>query len=304
VTAHTLLESGAQVTVLDDLRSGSAASVPAAADLVEGDVQDRESVAKVMARGYDAVVHFAASIEAGESMREPERFFDNNTAATLGLLRAVIEAGCDRFLLSSTAAVYGDPEYTPIDEQHPTRPTNAYGESKLLVERALAWLADRGRLHFTALRYFNAAGSGYGLRERHEPETHLIPLALDAAAGTRPALTIFGTDYDTRDGTCVRDYVHVLDLAAAHVRALDRLGGDLPRAINLGSGSGYTVREVIDAVGRATGSQVPCEDGPRRAGDPAVLVASSQLARTALDWEPQLTLDDMVSSARDSRRFD
>ena len=304
VTAHQLVESGADVTVLDNLSAGTRDNVPAGAELVVGDVGDSDLVGKLTAdKGFEACVHFAASIEVGESMRRPERFFANNTAATLRLVEALVDGGCGRFLLSSTAAVYGEPQYTPIDEDHPVAPTNAYGESKLLIERALGWMADRDRIEFAALRYFNAAGADYGQPERHDPETHLIPLALDAVSGARGPLTVFGTDYSTEDGTCVRDYVHITDLARAHVLAVERLGSGIPRAMNLGTGTGYTVRQVLDAVERATGQPVPANDGERRAGDPAVLVASNDRARSALGWEPTKTLNEMVASAYAARRL-
>jgi UDP-glucose 4-epimerase len=302
VTAQQLVESGAEVTVLDDLSAGSRGNVPPAAELVVGDVGDSELVVKLVTdRRFEACVHFAASIEVGESMRYPELYFANNTAATLRLVEALVKTGCGRFLLSSTAAVYGEPHYTPIDEDHPVVPTNAYGESKLLIERALGWMADRGRVEFAALRYFNAAGAAYGQPELHDPETHLIPLALDAASGARGPLTVFGTDYPTDDGTCVRDYIHIADLARAHVLAVEKLGSGIPRAMNLGTGTGFTVRQVLDAVEQVVGRPVPANDGDRRAGDPAVLVASNDRARAALGWEPTKSLQEMVASAHEAR---
>jgi UDP-glucose 4-epimerase len=248
--------------------------------------------------GVDGCLHFAALIEAGESMRRPEMFFQANTAATLTLLRLLVDRGVTRFVLSSTAAVYGDPDRSPIDETAPTAPTNVYGETKLQIERALWWLADLRGLRAAALRYFNAAGATEERGEDHDPETHLIPLVLAAAAGRRDHIAIFGNDYPTRDGTCVRDYIHVADLADAHVRALERLD-DLGTLIcNLGNGEGFTVREVIDAACRVTGVDFPVRVEARRPGDPPTLVAANDRARRLLDWTPRHPdLDDIVASA-------
>ena len=297
-TAAALLEAGHDVVVLDDLRSGAPEAVPAGAELVEGAVEDRDLVARLLTGGVRACVHFAASIEAGESMRRPEAFFANNTAATLRLLETLVTGGVDRFVLSSTAAVYGDPVRTPIQEDDPTVPTNAYGESKLLVERALAWLGRLRGLRWAALRYFNAAGASALRGERHDPETHLIPLVLQVAAGRRHDIAVFGTDYATPDGTCVRDYVHVGDLAAAHVLALAALDTHDRLVCNLGNGAGFSVREVLDSARRVTGHPIPAREEARRPGDPAVLVASSERARALLGWTPRHPdLDDIVASA-------
>jgi UDP-glucose 4-epimerase len=214
-TAAALLDAGHRVVVLDDLRSGHRDAVPGGANFVEGAVEDAATLDDILDQGVEACVHFAASIEAGESMRRPEAFFANNTAGTLRLLDRLVTRGVERFVLSSTAAVYGDPERTPIEEDDPTEPTNAYGESKLLIERALAWIGRLRGLRWAALRYFNAAGATPGRGERHDPETHLVPLLLQVAEGRRPGIAVFGSDYPTPDGTCVRDYVHVADLAAA-----------------------------------------------------------------------------------------
>lgn len=302
-TAAALLAEGHDVVVLDDLSRGHRDLVPAGARFVQGGTHDPEAVAAALAEGVDACLHFAALIEAGESMRMPERFFRVNTAATLELLEHLVAAGVDRFVLSSTAAVYGEPAAIPIAEDAPTVPTNAYGASKLLVEQALPWLGSLRGLRYAALRYFNACGATATRGEAHDPETHLIPLVLAAAAGRRSHIDVYGTDYPTRDGTAVRDYVHVADLAAAHIAALHALEDEPNLICNLGSAHGFTVREVIAAVERVTGLDVPTVDAPRRAGDPAVLVASRDRARDLLGWEPAWTdLDDIVASAWDWHR--
>jgi UDP-glucose 4-epimerase len=295
-----LVERGDRVVVLDDLRQGHLGAVPPGAELVRADIADRRALAEVFAaRRFEAVFHFAALSLVGESMREPLRYCRENLANSLGLAEAAVEAGCLRFVLSSTAALFGDPERTPIDETAPLAPTSAYGDSKLMVERGLAWADGAHGLRSACLRYFNAAGADPGGRigEDHEPETHLIPLAIGAAFGTRPPLTVFGTDYPTPDGTCVRDYVHVTDLADAHLRVLARLEHGSCR-YNLGSGTGYSVREVIEAVERVGGRPVPHHFGERRAGDPAVLVASSERLRRDTGWAPRFgALDDIVRTA-------
>jgi UDP-glucose 4-epimerase len=298
-TAAALLDHGHTVTVLDDLSTGHRDAVPAGAQFVVGDVTDPDAVTPVVAEGgFDACIHFAALIEAGESMRHPERFFTVNTAGTARLLEVLLAHGVDRFVLSSTAAVYGEPERIPIDEDHPLRPTNAYGESKLLVERMLAW---HHRIHGTrtaALRYFNAAGATPGRGERHDPESHLIPLVLQVAAGIRPHISVFGSDYATPDGTAVRDYVHVADLADAHVRAVERLDELGTCTVNLGTGTGFSVREVVEAARRVTGHPIPVVEAPRRPGDPAALVASADQAREVLGWSASITdLDRIVADA-------
>jgi UDP-glucose 4-epimerase len=295
-----LLERDGEVVVLDDLRQGHRAAVPAEAELVTADLADRAAVEAVFAaQRFDAVFHFAALSLVGESMREPLRYLAENPANTLRLADAALRHGCRRFVLSSTAALFGDPERVPIDEEARLAPTNPYGESKLMAERGLAW-ADRVHgLRSAALRYFNAAGADPAGRigEDHEPETHLIPLAIGAALGTRPPLTVFGEDYDTPDGTCIRDYVHVTDLAEAHLRVLERLEEGSCR-YNIGNGAGYSVREVIAAVERVGGRPVPHSIGPRRAGDPAILVASSERLRRETGWSPRFAaLDEIVRTA-------
>ena len=297
-TTARLLAAGHEVVVLDDLSNGHEEAVPAAARLVVGDIADGAALAEALRDGADACVHFAALIEPGESMRTPARFYAANTAKTLLLLERLLDVGVRRFVLSSTAAVYGEPRSVPIVEDDPTDPTNVYGATKLAVEQALAWLARLGHLRYAALRYFNASGATAERGEDHDPESHLIPLVLAAAAGRRAAVGVFGTDYPTRDGTAVRDYIHVDDLADAHVRALAALDRHESLICNLGNGRGFTVREVIAAVERVTGLPVRAQDAPRREGDPAVLVASSERARELLGWVPSHPdLDDIVRSA-------
>jgi UDP-glucose 4-epimerase len=297
-TTAALLQAGHEVVVLDDLSTGHRDAVPAEARFVRGDVTDQAAVAEVVAAGIDACVHFAALIEAGESMRAPERFFAVNTGGSARLLEVLLRHGVDRFVLSSTAAVYGEPDRIPIGEDDTLAPTNAYGESKLLVERMLFWHHRIHGLRTASLRYFNAAGATPGRGERHDPETHLIPLVLQVAAGQRRAVSVFGTDYPTPDGTAVRDYVHVADLADAHVLALEALDDHGQLTCNLGNGTGFSVREVIEAARRVTGHPIPADDAPRRPGDPATLVASSGRARELLGWEPRRRdLDAIVADA-------
>ncbi|QBI22115.1 UDP-glucose 4-epimerase GalE [Egibacter rhizosphaerae] len=303
VTAAALIDAGHEVTVLDDLSRGHREFVPDAASLVIGDVSDPGTVHRALDEGLNACVHFAGRIEAGESMRVPETYFAANTGGTLRLLEVLVGAGIERFVLSSTAAVYGDPVRLPIREDDPTEPTNAYGASKLLAERALEWVSELRPLRVAALRYFNACGATPDRGELHDPETHLIPLVLEVAAGQRDEIAVFGTDYPTRDGTCVRDYVHVADLADAHVRALEALGGREQLVCNLGGGAGVSVHEVIEAARRVTGHPIPVRTAERRPGDPAELVASSDRAREVLGWEPHhRDLDAIVASAWDWHR--
>ena len=297
VTVAQLQERGHDVVVLDDLSRGHRDVVPSGVPLIEADVAEPERYRDAL-DGIDACVHFAASIEAGESMTRPEAFFSNNTAATLRLLEALTAAGIRRFVLSSTAAVYGDPVRIPIAEDDPTVPTNAYGASKLLIEGALQWLAQLRSMSCVALRYFNAAGATPERGEDHDPESHLIPLILQVAAGSRDDIAIYGTDYDTPDGTCVRDYIHVSDLADAHVRAVEQVGEPGLLVCNLGNGDGFSVRDVIEVARQVTGHPIPAREAPRRPGDPAVLVASAERARERLGWKPQHPgLADIVASA-------
>lgn len=275
--------------------------------LFQGDICDPSTLEQVFSENrIDLVMHFAAYIEVGESTKEPSRYYRNNLYGVMNLLDAMRAHDVKRFVFSSTAAVYGEPQYVPIDEAHPKDPTSPYGETKWNVERMLQSYEQAYGLKSVALRYFNAAGSDPDgvLGENHNPETHLIPRTILAAMGKVPPLTVFGTDWDTPDGTCLRDYVHVMDLAAAHVLALRHLrNGGESRQFNLGNGNGFSVREVIDSVARVTGLAVPHADGPRRAGDPARLIASSDAIRREFGWSPQFPdLDTMVQHAWDWRR--
>ncbi len=301
VTVAELVRESHTVTVFDNLSNGHRKAVVQGAHLIVGDLADSNRLSETFAKGeFDAVMHFAAFIEAGESMKAPERFFRNNTASTLTLLETMLRAGVHRFVFSSTAALYGDPATVPIPEDAALHPTNAYGESKLLVERILAWLNRIHGLRYASLRYFNAAGATDKLGEAHNPESHLIPLVLQAAAGKRSSISIFGTDYPTPDGTCVRDYIHVLDLAKAHLLALHAIENRERLVYNLGNGNGFSVRQVIDAAHRVTGKNIPVVECPRRAGDPAVLVASSEKIQRELGWQPQFpNPEEIIRSAWD-----
>jgi UDP-glucose 4-epimerase len=294
-----LLAGGHSVTVYDNLCHSKRLAVADAAKFVEGDVADRALLEKTLTEGrFDGIMHFAALIEAGESMKRPEVYFRNNTTATLTLLEAMLATGHDRMVFSSTAACYGEPETTPILEDAKLQPTNPYGESKLLVEHMLRWLNLAHGLRYASLRYFNVAGAIEGYGEAHEPESHLIPLILDVALGRRTNIKIFGRDYPTKDGTCVRDYIHVEDLAEAHLLALGALAEKSKVIYNIGNGQGFSVLEVIESVRRVTGRPIAVEECPRRAGDPAVLVASSEKIKTELGWKPKFAkLDAIVASA-------
>jgi UDP-glucose 4-epimerase len=260
--------------------------VPVGVEFYQGSIAD-DFMAQAL-EGVDACIHFAAYIAPGESMEQPEKYFVNNVAATLTLIDRVVAAGVTKFVFSSSCAVYGDSVTVPIDESHPVAPHSPYGESKLMIEQALRWMSERRGLRAAALRYFNAAGGTLAHPERHRPEIHLIPLAFEAAAGRRDRMSIFGDDYPTRDGTCVRDYVHVLDLARAHVLALDALDRHPHLTLNLGSGTGYSNREVMEMVRRVTGVNFELEFVDRRPGDPAEAVASNELARETLGWELEI----------------
>jgi UDP-glucose 4-epimerase len=285
--------------VYDNLSKGHQAAVPSGATFVRGDIADREHLDAVFHEHRpEAVMHFAAFIEAGESMQVPERFFRNNSASTLTLLESMLSNGIDKFIFSSTAALYGEPQEVPIPETHPMKPTNAYGQSKLLVEEMLDWLNRIHGFRYASLRYFNAAGSNGNSGEDHSPESHLIPLVLQTAKGKRKEVKIFGTDYPTEDGTCVRDYIHVGDLANAHILALGALQQRDRLIYNLGNGTGFTVRQVIDAARRITGKEIIAVESPRRPGDPAVLVASPKTIRAELGWTPKFPgLYDIITSA-------
>ena len=296
--AQLLLDKGHKVVIYDNLGHGRRSMVPAQAEFVEGELADRAGLEELLHTGIDGVMHFAALIEAGESMQKPEIYFRNNSASTLSLLEAMLATGVNRLVFSSTAAVYGEPESTPIHEDAPLHPTNTYGESKLLVEHMLHWINRIHGFRYASLRYFNVAGAIPGRGEAHEPESHLIPLILDVALGRRASIKIFGRDYPTPDGTCVRDYIHVQDLARAHLLAFDALQ-DRDRLIyNLGNGVGFSVREVIESARRVTGHPIPVVEEPRRPGDPAVLIASSEKIERELGWAPEyIDLDVILTSA-------
>ncbi|HEY8498513.1 MAG TPA: UDP-glucose 4-epimerase GalE [Limnochordales bacterium] len=305
VGSHTVLglvEAGHQVTVLDDLSTGRRELVHGAR-LVLGDIGDPAALeAALESQGpFDAAMHFAARTQVGESMADPGRYFATNVAGTLQLLRALVARGVRWFVFSSSAAVYGEPRQTPIPEEHPLAPTNPYGESKRMVEAMLGWFERAHGLRWVSLRYFNAAGADPRGRtgECHEPETHLIPSVLLAALGRREAVEIYGDDWPTPDGTCIRDFVHVCDLAEAHRLALEYLArGGASAAFNLGSGRGWSVRQVVETCRRVTGRSFPVRIGPRRPGDPAVLVASNERARAQLGWRPRYdSLEVMVETA-------
>lgn len=296
-----LANAGHDVTVLDDLSAGFRDAMLAGA-LVEGDFGNRELLDSLFERNaFDGVLHFASLIQVGESVIDPAKYYRNNVARTLTLLEAMKDHRVGPLIFSSTAAVFGEPEYIPIDEAHRCQPINPYGMSKRMVEHMLADFDRAYGLRSVALRYFNAAGADPEARigERHEPETHLVPLAVQAALGRHSALKVFGRDYDTRDGTCIRDYIHVDDLADAHLLALEYLWqGGASAAFNLGNGEGFSVQEVLDSVARVSGTAVPFENAPRRAGDPARLVADARRAREVLGWRPRhAELDTIVRHA-------
>lgn len=299
VVAQRLLDEGHQVTVADNLSKGHRWAVPEGAPLEVVDLLDAEPVAELVAAGsFDGVLHFAALSLVGESVLEPARYFRTNVAGTVNLLDAIRAAGVPRLVFSSTAAVYGEPDEVPIPETAPTRPTNPYGASKLAVDHLIGYEAAAHDLSAVSLRYFNVAGASGRQGEVHSPETHLIPLVLQAASGERPAVSIFGTDYPTRDGTAIRDYIHVEDLAAAHVLALEAAQEPGHRVYNLGNGSGFSVREVLEAAVAVIGRDIPAVEAPRRAGDPAVLVASSDRIRAELGWKAEKPeLEAMISDA-------
>lgn len=305
VVARQLLEAGHDVVVFDDLSHGRRESVPAAATFCQGNIADADALAAVFSsHTMDGVLHFAALIEAGESMVDPAAFFANNTAGTAILLRSMVHHGVRRLVFSSTAAVYGDPESVPIAEDARKAPVNAYGESKLLVERMLPWLAQAHGLKYAVLRYFNVAGALADYGEAHQPETHLIPQVLDVALGTRDSIIIFGSDYDTGDGTCIRDYIHVADVGRAHLLAMRALADSSAQIAarelyyNLGNGRGFSVLQVIEAARRVTGHAIPIELQPRRPGDAARLIASSEKIKNQLGWVPQVPeLDDIIRTA-------
>ena len=299
---YELIEAGRDVVVADNLLTGFREAVHPKARFYNIDIRNRSEVDDLFEKEQiEGVIHFAACSQVGESMTHPLKYYDNNLSGTTVLLQSMVAHGVDKIVFSSTAATYGEPEQVPIRENDKTEPTNCYGETKLAMEKMMKWTGRAHELRYVALRYFNACGAHHSgvIGEAHDPETHLIPLILQVPNGQRAKISIFGDDYPTKDGTCVRDYIHVMDLAQAHVLALDYLmrGGESD-VFNLGNGVGFTVKEVIDVARKVTGHEIPAEICPRRAGDPAQLVASSEKAKTVLGWKPQYAdLETIVASA-------
>ena len=297
-TAEALINAGHAVTVYDSLITGHREAVPAGAKFVHASLDDSHALAEALTSiKYDAVMHFAAFIEAGESMKDPGRFFRNNFTNSLALMETAVKTGVKRFVFSSTAAVYQSSE-EPLTEESPLGPTNVYGHTKLMTEQALEWYRSIYGLHFAALRYFNACGALPGRGEAHQPESHLIPRVLQIALGQAESATIFGTDYPTPDGTCIRDYIHLGDLVSAHILALGALEKRDKMIYNVGSGNGFSVKEVIETARRVTGHAIPAVEMPRRDGDSARLVASPEKIKAELGWQPKHTnMPDILSSA-------
>lgn len=291
-TVYELIDAGNEVVIIDNLETGHMKAVHPQAKFYKGDLRDRAFVDSVLdtEKNIDAVIHFAANSLVGESMVNPLKYYDNNLCGTKVMLESLVAHGIDKVVFSSTAATYGEPQSVPIVETDPTRPTNCYGETKLSMERMFYWTGVAHNLRFVSLRYFNACGAHISgqIGEDHNPETHLIPLILQAASGKRDHISIFGTDYDTIDGTCVRDYIHVTDLAQAHILAVKYLmAGNKSDIFNLGNGVGFTVRQVIDEAKKVTGVDIKVVEEGRRAGDPATLIASSEKAKSVLGWKPE-----------------
>jgi len=297
VVANQLLERDHEVAVLDDLSRGHRAAIPAGARFIEVGLADAEATRDALAEGFDGVLHFAALALVAESVKFPERYHRGNFVGTLNLLDAMREHGIARLVFSSTCATYGEPEQVPMPETLPTNPVNSYGNSKLAVDRMIADECRAHGLGAISLRYFNVAGASGEFGEDHYPETHLIPLVLQAAAGTREHVSVFGTDYPTEDGTAVRDYIHVEDLSRAHLLAMDAIEPGRHTIYNLGNGLGHSVRQVIDVAREVTGREIPVREEPRRPGDPARLVASSEKIRSELGWEPEKDLEAMIADA-------
>jgi UDP-glucose 4-epimerase len=297
-TAAGLIQAGHSVTVLDSLVHGHRAAVPKEADFIQADLGDQSALSSLLtSQSFDAVMHFAAYIEAGESMEKPGKYFQNNLCNAMGLIDQAVRAGIDRFVLSSTAGVYASSD-APLDEDASIGPTSVYGQTKWMVEQTLEWYRRIHGLHFAALRYFNAAGALPHRGEDHHPESHLIPLVLRVALGQRESISIYGSDYPTPDGTCIRDYIHIADLISAHLLALEALTTEDRLIYNLGNGAGYSVREVIETARRVTGHPIPAVEAPRRPGDAARLVASSERIRRELGWRPNIPdLRDIIASA-------
>lgn len=290
-TVRALLDQGEDVVIVDNLQTGHKDAIDERARFYEGDIRDKDFMDSVFEQeDIDAVIHFAANSLVGESMQDPLKYYDNNLYGTMVLLKSMLDHDIDKIVFSSTAATYGEPEKVPIEETDRTQPTNTYGETKLAMEKMFDWTSKASPLNYVSLRYFNACGADESgeIGEDHMPETHLIPLILQVPLGKREKISIFGDDYDTEDGTCIRDYIHVTDLADAHIRALNYLreGGE-SNIFNLGSGNGFSVNEMIEAARKVTGHPIPAEVEARRAGDPAVLIASSDKAREVLGWSPK-----------------
>ena len=303
-TVYELIEAGRDVVVADNLLTGFRAAVHPKARFYELDIRNRAALDQLFQREHiEGVIHFAASSQVGESMEQPLKYYDNNLWGTICLLESMVAHGVDRIVFSSTAAVYGEPERIPILEADKTEPTNCYGETKLAMEKLMGWTSRAHGLRYVALRYFNACGAhpSGAIGEAHNPETHLIPLILQVPNGQRTQVSIFGEDYTTQDGTCVRDYIHVCDLAQAHVLALDYLlAGGENNVFNLGNGVGFSVKEVLETARQVTGHPIPAQAAPRRAGDPAQLVASAERAKSILGWQPKYhRLETIVSTAWD-----
>ena len=302
-TVYELIENGAEVVIIDNLETGFAEAVHPEAVFYQGDLRDRSFLDTVLAKekDIDAVIHFAANSQVGESMTNPLKYYDNNLCGTKTLLEALVAHGIDKIVFSSTAATYGEPECIPIQEGDKTEPTNAYGETKLSMEKMFKWVEKAHGMRYVSLRYFNACGAHKSgeIGEAHNPETHLIPLILQVPLGKREHIAVFGTDYPTKDGTCIRDYIHVTDLAEAHILAVKYLmAGNKSDIFNLGNGVGFTVREVIDMAEKVTGESIKVVETDRRAGDPAVLIASSEKAKTILGWNPKHdSLSEIIKSA-------
>ncbi len=301
-TVYELIDAGRDVVVADNLLTGFREAVHPKARFYQADIRDRKAMDELFEKeNIEGVIHFAASSQVGESMKDPLKYYDNNLCGTACLLQSMVAHGIDKIVFSSTAATYGEPERMPILEGDRTVPTNCYGETKLAMETMMRWTSQAHNLHYVALRYFNACGAHASgvIGEAHNPETHLIPLILQVPNGQREFISMFGDDYPTKDGTCVRDYIHVTDLAQAHILALDYLmNGGENNVFNLGNGVGFTVKEVVEVARKVTGHPIPAKVSPRRAGDPAQLVASSEKAKSVLGWKPQYAdLETIVQSA-------
>lgn len=301
-TVYELIDAGEDVVIVDNLQTGHIGAVHPKARFYKGDIRNKEFLDNLFKKEkIDSVIHFAANSLVGESMTDPLKYYDNNLYGTMVLLKSMVEHGIDKIVFSSTAATYGEPESVPILETDKTEPTNTYGETKLSMEKMFKWVSQAHDVRFVSLRYFNACGAHYSgeIGEDHNPETHLIPLILQVPNGLREYISIFGDDYETKDGTCVRDYIHVTDLAQAHILAVKYLEkGNESNIFNLGNGIGFTVNEVIEAARKVTGHPIPAKVTPRRAGDPAKLIASSEKAKTILGWKPEhAELEEIIKTA-------